>query len=265
MRKIVGISRAEEFSPNSVERDREILLSVADELKSVGYAIDIYGEDEQIPAADGYFTMGRRRETISFLMGREGAGAFVVNSAFGIDRCRRSELSAIMKMNNIPMPDEKGADGYWIKRGDAAAQSADDVLYAKDDNELSKFKEQFLKRGINSFVVSAHVKGDLVKFYGVRGTDFFRYYYPNDDGLFKFADETHNGTPHHYKFSERRLRYEADRLSAIIELPVYGGDCIVDAGGDFKIIDFNDWPSFSRCRDEAAKAIAGLIKNRYGF
>ena len=48
----------------------------------------------------------------------------------------------------------------------------------------------------------------------------------------------------------------AERLAAVIGLDVYGGDCIVRSDGTFAIIDFNDWPSFSRCREEAAKAIA---------
>ena len=42
-------------------------------------------------------------------------------------------------------------------------------------------------------------------------------------------------------------------------LDVYGGDCIVREDGTFCIIDLNDWPSFSRCREEAAKAIAGKV------
>ncbi|MFS6554926.1 hypothetical protein VPJ68_05445, partial [Parabacteroides distasonis] len=41
---------------------------------------------------------------------------------------------------------------------------------------------------------------------------------------------------------------------------MYGGDAIVTADGNFVIIDFNDWPSFSRCRDEAAEAIAEYVK-----
>ena len=37
-------------------------------------------------------------------------------------------------------------------------------------------------------------------------------------------------------------------------------EAIVRADGSFCVIDFNDWPSFSRCREEAAEAIASLIK-----
>lgn len=58
------------------------------------------------------------------------------------------------------------------------------------------------------------------------------------------------------------LRHEAERLAAIIGIDVYGGDCIVCADGTFAIIDFNDWPSFSPCVEEAAEHIAELDKNQ---
>ena len=51
----------------------------------------------------------------------------------------------------------------------------------------------------------------------------------------------------------------AEQLAAAVGLEIYGGDCIVCADGTWYMIDFNDWPSFSRCREEAADAIAGLI------
>ena len=30
--------------------------------------------------------------------------------------------------------------------------------------------------------------------------------------------------------------------------------------GEFRIIDFNDWPSFSHCREQAADAIVRLVR-----
>ena len=54
----------------------------------------------------------------------------------------------------------------------------------------------------------------------------------------------------------------ADKAAEAAGLDVYGGDCIVRADGTFCIIDLNDWPSFSRCKTEAAKAIAMLVKEK---
>ena len=34
--------------------------------------------------------------------------------------------------------------------------------------------------------------------------------------------------------------------------------------GVLKIIDFNDWPSFSSCREEASRAIVARIIDSYG-
>ena len=48
-------------------------------------------------------------------------------------------------------------------------------------------------------------------------------------------------------------------LAAAVGLQIYGGDMIVTNDGSLYMIDFNDWPSFSRCREEAAEAIARLI------
>ena len=49
-------------------------------------------------------------------------------------------------------------------------------------------------------------------------------------------------------------------------MKIYGGDCIVSPDGEIRIIDFNDWPSFAPCREEAgpqiAKAIISAIKAR---
>jgi hypothetical protein len=54
-----------------------------------------------------------------------------------------------------------------------------------------------------------------------------------------------------------------DEAAKILQIPVYGGDCIVSADGSFKIIDFNDWPSFSSCREDAARAIVSFIFKAY--
>ena len=38
-------------------------------------------------------------------------------------------------------------------------------------------------------VIEAHVQGDIVKFYGVEGVGFFRYYYSGADAETKFGHE----------------------------------------------------------------------------
>ncbi len=252
------IQRAPQFSPNSVEKDKAILDAVAERLQARGHQVESIVEGEScLSVADAIFTMGRLPGTLAAL--KQLQGIKIINSPKGIENCARRHLETIMEQIGVPMPPKEGTDGYWLKRGDHAAQSKDDVVYVSNKVELEQQISAMRQRGIAEYTVSAHVKGDLVKFYGVLGTDFFRYYYPTDDGVSKFGDEQHNGVAHHFRFDINDLQHQVEKLSTAVGISVYGGDCIVRADGSWCIIDFNDWPSFSRCRDEAAEAITTLL------
>ena len=259
--KILLIQRAERFSPNSVENDKAILQAVGARLTAAGHQVDMISELAlKTPIAyDAIFTMGREPETLQTLKALKGVR--VINTPEGIDNCARTKLQAIMEQTGIPVPPKEGPDGFWLKRGDAAAQSKDDVQFAATKAELIEKVAAFEARGIHEYVVSAHVVGDLVKFYGVAGSGFFRYFYPTDDRQSKFGDEQRNGDSHHYPFDETRLQQQMEQLAKAVGLQVYGGDCIIRSDGSWAVIDFNDWPSFSRCRPEAASAIAGIIED----
>ena len=136
------------------------------------------------------------------------------------------------------------------------------MVFAENEEELRNKISEFELRGIGDYVVSAHVEGDLVKFYVVVGSGFFRYFYPTDDGDSKFGDEQHNGAARHYRFSTTDLQQASEQLATAVGVDVYGGDCIVREDGSWCIIDFNDWPSFSRCRDEAVDAIVSIVNKK---
>lgn len=262
--EIIAVRRAPRFSPNSVDRDDAILNTVCEALQqklSLSHPIPVIDEDNfaKAPAmAKVYVTMARSAAALQALTRKTDQGALCVNSAMGVRHCQRTLLTELMRYHHIPMPAEQGKNGTWLKRGDAAAQSKGDVVFCPDYHALLKAIGDFESRGIDEYVTSAHVVGDLVKFYGV-GCRFFRYYYPTDDGFSKFGDEQRNGTAQHYPFDEDALRKDAFRLAQLTGVTAYGGDVIVDKHGHYFFIDFNDWPSFSRCRDEAAKAIAEEI------
>lgn len=261
MTKILGLYRAERFSPNSVEKDRLILQAVGAELQAMGYEVS-YLTEEELTAdtpCQVVMTMGRLKQTQQILAQKEAEGTVVVNSPESITACARAKIDAAMRQHHIPAAPLTGTDGWWIKRGDEAAQSHDDVRFAATEAERESIVADFKKLGIDNIVITAHVKGDLLKFYGVAGTPFFKVYYPSDDGQFKFGDEQFNGQAHHFGFNMVQLSEQASRLAALTGLMVYGGDCIVRKDGTFAIIDFNDWPSFSRCRQEAAHAIAAKV------
>ena len=259
--KILMIRRAEQFSPHSVENDRAILEAVASRLSRRGHAVTQISETAvafslSADKPDFIFSMARLPETLRLL---DASGVKVVNSPSGVARSSRRHLQELMRSLSIPIPSGEGRHGYWVKRGDAAAQTETDVIYASDEQALSEAKAAMCARGIHDYLVSPHVEGDLVKFYGVLSAGFFRYFYPTDDGLSKFGMERLNGQARHYPFDVNSLQTSAEQLAAAVGLEVYGGDAIVKADATWCMIDFNDWPSFSRCREEAADAIAGLI------
>lgn len=257
------IQRAVRFSPNSVDKDLAILEAVAERLRQQGSDVEILSEESQAfressLQADAVFSMGRLPETLVKMKTRVGQRQ--INRPEGVENCARSRLQQLMEQMDIPTAPREGSDGYWLKRGDSAAQTQGDVVYAADCEALDEAIRRMEQRGITDYVVSAHVKGDLVKFYGVHG-GFFRYYYPTDDGQTKFDDESHNGEASHFPFDVLAMQQESERLAAVVGIEVYGGDCIVRADGSFCFIDFNDWPSFSRCKKEAVEAIVGLLKD----
>ena len=262
--KIIAVRRAPRFSPNSVDRDDAILNAVCEALRrklSLTDPIPVIDEDDfakSPTAARVYVTMARSAAALQALGRRTAEGALCVNSVAGVNHCQRALLDKLMRCHHIPMPDWQGEHGTWLKRGDAAAQSKSDVVFCPDGDTLLKAIAAFKARGINEYVTSAHVEGDLVKFYGV-GRRLFHYYYSTDGGFSKFGDERRNGTAQHFPFDEDALREDAFRLAELTGVTAYGGDAIIDERGRFFFIDFNDWPSFSRCREEAAKTIAEEI------
>lgn len=262
--RYLAIRRDDRYSPNSVAKDREILVDVCHEIERaelLSHPIEIVDESQLDVAnhsEDCFISMARSPESLRTLADAATQGRFVINDPLGVMNCRRSLLNRIMRENHIAMPPETGKHGYWLKRGDAAAQSKDDVVYCRDRSALDEAKAVFGQRGIVDYVVSTHVVGDLVKFYGV-GHRMFHYFYPSEDGISKFGDEIIFGQAHHYSFSEIALRDEVQRLADTTHVAIYGGDAIIREDGSFCIIDFNDWPSFYRCKEEAAKAIAEEI------
>ena len=272
--KTLLIQRAACYSPNSEEKDLAILQEVGcffDDAKIIGEGdfvenFSTYNQlisAESVGAVNAYYqiiSMARTPKALDCLEQLEQRGIRVLNPSVGIRACQRSNVEKVMRENHLPLPPDEGDDGYWVKRADAAAQSKEDVCFCHDWVEVEKMKSTFMQRGITDVVAQAHVKGDVVKFYGVEGTNFFRYYYSGDDTETKFGDEERNGKPQYYPFSSSDLQTDAEKLACLLQTPIYGGDAIIHEDGSYVIIDFNDFPSFSKCRKEAAKAIFERVK-----
>lgn len=272
---IVGVSRGNEFSPNHVDNDAAIFNKVVEELCRLGCKVEVYAEREFVAGgikADIIFDMARDRATIARLKSLEDEGILVVNSAYGIDNCVRKPMTEMLLKHGVPHPKSYiittdqtfTEDCYpcWIKRGDSHAMVKDDVCYAVCKEDAERILVDFRNRRIPTAVINEHLQGDLIKFYGVQGTDFFYWFYPSPCSHSKFGLERINGVARGIPFSVEDLKKYSDKAAEVLNVPIYGGDCVVSAEGELKIIDFNDWPSFARCREEAGVKIAECIYNR---
>lgn len=281
---IAGIMRAGAYSPNHIGNDAAIFNATADELRKRGCLVNIYSEEKFLNEGvkeNIIVNMCREMNSIHKLQELEDRGALVINSGYGIENCTRERMTRILLGTGIPYPkslivgtDENvlqdlidgGFDRCWIKRGDFHAMHKEDVSYVRHPEEAQEVLQEYFLRGIKRAVINIHLEGDLVKFYGVQGTDYFFWFYPYDAGHSKYGLEAINGKSRGIKFDEAELRRICEEASEALDVKIYGGDCIIDPDGSMRIIDFNDWPSFAPCRKEAAphiaKCIFNAIKNR---
>lgn len=275
--RIAGVKRNTKYSPNHIGNDGMIFNLTAENLRRMGYEVSEYTEAELILMGEQekyLFNMAREKSTLNYLKQIENNGAVVINSGFGVENCSRAAMTRLLLENGIPHPasiivdvtedptdklEQMDADAFWIKRGDSHTIHREDVTYARNIVEAKSILQEFAFRDIPNAVINEHLVGDLVKFYGVGDTDFFYWFYPFDLSLTKFGLEAVNGSAKEFPFNVEALKKACDKAGAVLNVKIYGGDCVVDSNGDFKIIDFNDWPSFAPCRDEAAPYIAECI------
>lgn len=265
--RIATIRRDVADSPNMVANDAAILEMVADELRVAGAEI-IATEDGALPTGvDIILHMSRNAEVLERLRNAEERGIKVINSTGAIGNCSRSRFMQILEDARIPQPqfniitDETGLAPLtypaWIKRSKGWSTHKDDVCFAKDAQEAIEAFRAMRERGIDACIHSRHIEGDIIKFYGV-GNRYFHHSYPDPEKS-KFGLERINGKAQYHPFDLERLKETIFKAAETLEIDIYGGDCIVNAQGEFFIIDFNDFPSFSAVRNEAAKEIAAHI------
>ena len=280
--EIAGIMRAGAYSPNHIGNDAAIFNAAAEPLRKRGYVVNIYSAEQfklNEITENVILNMCREQSSIAKLQQLEDQGKLVINSGYGIENCTRERMTRILLGNNIPYPDslivdtneaikpllkKSGFQSCWIKRGDFHAMHKEDVSYVRHPEEAQEVLQEYFLRGIKRAVINVPLTGDLVKFYGVRGTPFFFWFYPFDEGHSKYGHEAINGKSQGIKFNLKEMKNICQRAAEELNVVIYGGDCIVSPEGEMRIIDFNDWPSFAPCRNEAAphiaKAVISLIK-----
>lgn len=262
--KVLMVERDRRFSPNSVQRDRDILEQTAMELSRMGHEVSRCAETELTLAttADAVFSMARSEEALDTLAQMESHGTRVINSPSALLRLSRRALLDAADRHHIHVPAHATGDStmlrptlpypLWWKRDDRSSQQADDVLYITGEAEW----QHAMSLGAEAYVTESHMEGDLVKFYSVLGTAFI---HVNEPQYSKFGKEAVNGHSQGYRIDTGALKQQADTLASAVGLSIYGGDAVIDRQGRACIIDFNDWPSYSSCREAAARAIASLV------
>lgn len=277
--KIAGVMRAGAFSPNHIGNDAAIFNLVAEQLRKRGCEVNVYTEEQFIGGAVSepvVLNMCREMRSIELLQKKEEEGALVINSGFAIENCIRERMTRLLLGSGIPYPESiivntnEGVrdtlrrtkmERCWIKRGESHTRHREDVCFVRHADEAQEVLQEFFLRGIRRAVINRHLEGDLVKFYGIAGSSFFYWFYPLEAQHSKFGDEAVNGVPQHNCFDVERLKSACAKASDVLDVAIYGGDCIVAPDGTFSIIDFNDWPSFAPCRNEAAPHIARYVMN----
>ena len=269
-----GIYRSHRFSPNHIGNDRAVFELVVGHLRKMGHEVKEYSEEEALKGiGERYiFTMAREPQVARMLQALGNAGAQVINSGYGIENCYRSNMTRLLNEAGICVPDNviintreseiaifRDLIPGWIKRGDFHAIHKEDVTFVRNVDEACNILAEYARRGIETAVLNKHIVGDLVKFYGVRGTGFFFHFYPEEYQHSKFGNETINGKAAHYPVHIDELKSIAAQAADVLHIDIYGGDAIVTPNEDIYLIDMNDWPSFAPCREQSAPIIAQRI------
>jgi len=262
-KEIIGITRKEQYSPNHVTNDALILYRTGDALVKYGYNVKYYSEaeiEENGINAEYMFSMVQGIKGSEMLMKPEKEGSLIINSPVSVLNCHRTKMTPMLINAAIPFPksividctardvdyfSRIGAKKLWLKRGDVHAEHKEDVSQVSCVEELQNILIDFMRRGINKAIVQEHLPGDVIKFYSVRGSGFFHWYYLNG------ANKT--------IFSLPDLVGLANLSAEALGLYVFGGDAVISPEGEISIIDINDWPSFAPVRDEAATVIGKII------
>ena len=272
---ITLISRHSKYSPNSEARDEALFRSLVMNFALQGINIATFDEavfehhPPQLEKSTLILSMARSEAAHQALAAAEERGVIVLNSPRALQKaqridfqqwfsesghaakhCHTSELTPELKAT-LPFP-------LWWKRNNTATTSAHDVQFVEHHAQLDAILSEHANEDA---LVMEHIDGQLVKFYGVVGTNFFHAEPHSPKGFSKFGHEQHN---HHkdlalfspmWKQTLRAMHTAATQVAQQSGFSIYGGDAILCEDGTFVFIDFNDFPSFSACLPEASEAI----------
>jgi hypothetical protein len=261
--RLLGVYREKIFSPGKVREDAAILDAALLELSRQGYEVrtlEAEALDLPFPAESPWvLTMAQSDRALHVLETWHERGMGVINSVPSVRNCYRKPLIRLLREAQIPLPESeivspdeaekslsfRSSRSYWLKRGDVHAIEPADVARVASKEELAGALDHFRRRKIEEILVQEHLEGEVIKFYGVAGGQYFSAF------LSSKGEEVTS--------EMKQLSGVARRSAEAAGLEIYGGDAIVTRQGAIVLIDLNDWPSFSRCCQPAAQGIAKYI------
>jgi glutathione synthase/RimK-type ligase-like ATP-grasp enzyme len=258
---LLGVYREKVFSPGKVREDAAILDGTLQALSRMGHTSHTI-EAEALESLSDYpcvLTMAQSARALEILQTQQKRGTRIINSIASVRNSYRRPLIRLLQEAGLPIPRSEivateeaedrvsfqGADALWLKRGDVHAMEAGDVARVGSPEELIAALSHFRERKIGEILVQENVEGDVIKFYGAGTKSYFSAFLAS--------------TGEEITAAAGQLRRLAHQAAAAIGLEIYGGDAVLTPKRDVMLIDFNDWPSFSRCRESAAQSIAGYI------
>lgn len=259
---MLGIYREQIYSPGKIQEDAAILDATLNELSFPNYntrALHAESLDDFSSDFNWILSMAQSDRTLTILENWHMKGARVINSVQAVRNCYRTPLIRLLSDAGIPIPPSKilpiedveenisfrCSPRYWLKRGDVHAIQPGDVVKVESKKTLVSTLDHFRSQNIGEVLVQEHVDGQVIKFYGIGPGEYFC----------AFVASTGNEITSQVK----QLSYLAQISAEAVGLEIYGGDAVLVPGGEFVLIDLNDWPSFSRCCQPAAKSIARYV------
>jgi glutathione synthase/RimK-type ligase-like ATP-grasp enzyme len=256
---VLGIYREQIFSPGKVSDDAAILDATLAELSGLVSnvsSIKAEGLAASMTRPSYVLSMARSERALGIIEDWAKRGSRIINSVESVRNCHRKPLTAILLRTGFSLPSSRivpiqeaeelcnldGSGAIWLKRGDVHAIQAEDVRMARSRQEIACAVQHFRAQEVRHILVQQHVEGPVVKFYGVGRGRYFRAF---------LASSGEDIGPH-----VQQLADAAQRAASAVGLEVYGGDAILAGHDQALLIDFNDWPSFSRCKQSAAMSIA---------
>lgn len=260
--EVLGIYREKRFSPGKVEDDAAILDMTLAALDHQGCRVAGV-EPESLRSFPSrpqcVVTMAQSAEALALLEEWEEHGTRVINSSAAIRNCYRKPLTRLLAEAGVKTPqgrmlrlngtaaalDLPWAQPLWLKRGDVHAMQEGDVVLIQAREDLEPALRHFQRHGIEDALLQEHIEGEVIKFYGICRRSYFKAFWA--------------ATGEEATMQVGPLQGLAEEAAETVGIEVYGGDAVLTPAHELFLIDLNDWPSFSRCRGEAAVSIASYV------